>query len=162
MQIKQIPVGVLQANCYILSKDNLAIIIDPGDEEERIEKELNGLKLVGILVTHKHFDHIGALNYFEKKYNLKHNEKIDNFKYEVLETLGHSKDAKTFYFLEEKVMFTGDFLFKGTIGRMDLEGGNVLDMQKSLEMIFKYQDDIKVFPGHGECTTLGEEKKLYM
>ena len=161
MQIKQIPVGSLQANCYLLSKDGLAIIIDPGNEEERIEKELKGLKLVGILVTHKHFDHIGALSYFEEKYNLKHNEKIDNFKYEVLETLGHSKDSKTFYFPEEKVMFTGDFLFKGTIGRMDLEGGNVMDMQKSLEMIFKYPDSIKIFPGHGDFTTLGAEKKWY-
>ena len=161
MQIKCIPVGYLQANCYIVSIDNKAILIDPGDEAENIESHLNDLDLVGILLTHNHFDHTGALSYFEKKYNLKHNDKIEEFSYKVIKTPGHTKDSLTFYFPEEKIMFTGDFLFKGTIGRMDLPGGSVDDMKKSLEIISKYDDDIIVYPGHEEKTTLGDEKKLF-
>ncbi len=161
MKIKQIPVGYLQANCYILVKDNQAIIIDPGEEAEKIEKHLENLEVIGILLTHSHFDHIGALSYFENKFHIKHNEPIQNFTYEVLKTPGHSKDSVTFYFPNAKVMFTGDFLFKGTIGRMDLQGGSENEMKESLEEISKYPDDIVIYPGHGEKTMLGEEKKLF-
>ena len=56
-------------------------------------------------------------------------------------------------------MFTGDFLFKQSIGRTDLEGSNELEMYESLEKIKKYSDDIKLYPGHGESTNLGYEKK---
>ena len=55
-------------------------------------------------------------------------------------------------------MFTGDFIFKGTIGRTDI-GGSDKDMIKSLKMIMPYPDDIKIYPGHGDSTTLGVEKQ---
>ena len=158
MQIKCIPVGYLQANCYIVIKKNKALLIDPGDEPNKIEEHLKNLEVVGILLTHNHFDHTGALSYFEDKYNLKANDKVEEFSYEVINTPGHTKDSKTFYFPEDKIMFTGDFLFKGTIGRMDLEGGSVLDMQKNLEKISSYDDEILIYPGHGEPTILGNEK----
>lgn len=161
MQIKCIPVGYLQANCYILIQDNKAILIDPGEEAEKIESELQGLELVGILLTHSHFDHIGALTYFEEKYHLIHNEKIKDFHYETIKTPGHSSDSLTFYFPKEKIMFTGDFLFQGTIGRMDLPTGSASEMKKSLEKIKKYNDDIILYPGHGPSTTLGKEKERF-
>ncbi len=161
MQIKCIPVGYLQANCYIVIKNNKAIIIDPGDEPDKIEQNLKNLEIVGILLTHNHFDHTGALSYFEEKYHLKANHKIEGFNYQVINTPGHTKDSKTFYFPEDKMMFTGDFLFKGTIGRMDLEGGSTIDMQKSLEKIFSYDDAILLYPGHGESTSLGNEKPRF-
>lgn len=161
MQIKCIPVGDLQANCYIVSKEKKAILIDPGDEYKKIENELKDLELIGILLTHSHFDHVGALSYFEEKYHLTHNKKIEEFFYEVIETPGHSKDSLTFYFPQEKIMFTGDFLFQGTIGRMDFPGGSEKEMQKSLEKIAKYDDDIQIYPGHGPSTILGTEKRLF-
>ena len=58
-------------------------------------------------------------------------------------------------------MFTGDFLFKGTIGRMDLPGGNTEEMKKSLETIFCYPENITIYPGHGSISNLGEEKKYW-
>ena len=54
-------------------------------------------------------------------------------------------------------MFVGDFIFKGTVGRMDLEGGNVEDMNNSLKKIVSYPKSIKLYPGHGESTTLEDE-----
>lgn len=159
LKIKCLPVGELQANCYLLILGKKALLIDPGAEKEKIEKELNNLELVEVLVTHNHFDHTGALSYFLEKYKLNCNEKSNEFLYETIKTPGHSKDSVTFYFPNKKVMFTGDFLFQGTIGRMDLPGGDIKEMQKSLQLISSYNDEIKIYPGHGPSTTLGEEKK---
>ena len=162
MKIICIPVGTLQANCYIvINKNKQAILIDPGAEEEKIDREIKKYRLVGILLTHHHFDHIGALSYFEEKYHLKHNTNIKEFFCEMIPTIGHSKDSLTFYFQKEKIMFTGDFLFRGTIGRMDLPGGSEIDMQKSLKNILKYPNEIRIYPGHGPSTTLGEEKENF-
>ena len=58
-------------------------------------------------------------------------------------------------------MFTGDFLFYHTIGRCDLETSSITDMKKSLDNISKYPNDIKIFPGHGKSSILGEEKKYF-
>lgn len=104
MNIKCIPVGELQANCYIvINHKKEAILIDPGAEQEKIENQLNDLQVVGILLTHNHFDHTGALTHFEQKYHTKHNEPIKEFDYKILKTPGHSSDSLTFYF--EKFSF---------------------------------------------------------
>lgn len=163
MQVKCIPVGSLEANCYIIiNEKNEAILIDPGDDPQKIEEELKDLQVVAIFLTHSHFDHIGALSYFENKYHIKHNAFIPNFNYEVIPTPGHSKDSLTFYFPREKIMFTGDFLFRGTIGRMDLPGGSEKEMQESLRKIMTYENDITIYPGHGPKTTLENEKKNFI
>ena len=84
--------------------------------------------------------------------------KIDNFTFEVITTFGHTMDSITYYFREDKIMFTGDFLFYGTIGRCDLPESNYDVMLKSIEKIKKYDDDIVIYPGHGIKTKLGYEK----
>ena len=65
---------------------------------------------------------------------------------------------------DEKIMFVGDFIFKGTIGRCDLKGGNINDMKRSINLIKKYDKKIKLYPGHGDYTTLEYEmnNNLYM
>lgn len=148
MNIKKIVVGQLEENCYILEKDGKYLVIDPGEEFKKIDAEIKG-ELEEILVTHNHFDHIGALKELEGKYGLKANDyKRNTFKYEVIETPGHTSDSKTFYFPDENVMFTGDFLFYNSIGRMDLPTGSQEKMQQSLEKISKYPLDTKIYPGH--------------
>ena len=161
LKVSKVIVGYLEENCYLLEKEEKVILIDPGDEQEKIERKLNNKKVVGILLTHSHFDHVGALSYFEEKYHLKHNKNIEYFHYEVIKTPGHTKDSLTFYFPTEKIMFTGDFLFKGTIGRMDLPGGSIKDMKESLDKIKEYSNDITIYPGHGEESNLGEEKENF-
>lgn len=157
MQIERIPVGELRANCYVLTKNNKSIILDPGGDANKIVSACEGKNVVGILVTHHHFDHVDALKEIEDYYNLKASIRIDGFNIEVIKTPGHTEDSLTFYFPEDKVMFTGDFLFKGTIGRIDLPTGSFIDMKESLAKISKYPKDITVYPGHGFSTTLGEE-----
>lgn len=167
MNIKKVVVGLLQENCYILEKEDMCIIIDPGDEVDKIIENIT-YSPVAILITHNHFDHVGALPILKEKYNvpvynfsnLKEGEfSIGQFKLNVIYTLGHTSDSITFYFKEDEVMFTGDFIFKGTIGRTDLPTGNFKEMQKSIRKIQAYSDIIKVYPGHGDDTTLGLEKK---
>ena len=103
-----------------------------------------------------------ALEELERFYHVKHNTFLRNsFQYENIPTPGHASDSLTFYFKDEHVMFTGDFLFYHTIGRYDLETSSIPDMISSLEKISHYPDDIKIYPGHGRSSILGEEKKLF-
>ena len=76
---------------------------------------------------------------------------------EVIETPGHSMGSVVFYIKDEKVAFTGDTLFRGSIGRTDFEGGSMLMIIQSLRMFVQFPDDIKLLPGHGQSTTMGYE-----
>ena len=158
----------LDNNCYILVNNGYALVVDPSREVEKIEdvlKSQNAL-LVGILVTHYHYDHVGALDSLVKKYNVSvydyktiGKQKIKNFKFEVIPTKGHSKDSVSFYFKESNDMFVGDFIFYETIGRTDLTGGDEEEMAYSLMSLRKMDEAIKLYPGHGQLTTLSHELK---
>lgn len=163
MEITKVVVGNLDTNCYILSKNNKCIVIDPGDDYDKIEKAIGSKEVIAVIITHYHFDHVGALKYFSKdlvfdRNNLEEKERnISDFCFEIIYTPGHKEDAITIYFKEENVMFTGDFIFKGAIGRIDLPGGSYNDMLKSLEKISKYNKNIEIYPGHGDKTYLINE-----
>ena len=162
MLVKKIVVGNLKENCYILEEKNYSIIIDPGDDYEKI---LNNIvkKPKFILITHSHFDHIGAVQNIKEKFGIKDynynnlkegiNE-IEGVKFEVINTKGHTSDSVTYYFKEYSIMFTGDFLFKLSIGRTDMPTGNIYEMRKSIEKIKEYPTNITIYPGHGEETSL--------
>ena len=157
MNIKTIVVGPLEENCYIYEKDNKCVIIDPGDEAQKIIDNIDK-EVIGILITHHHFDHIGALDEIKEKYKVDVNnfDIINNL--EVIKTPGHTSDSLTFYFKEDNVMFVGDFLFYNSIGRCDLPTGNINEMKQSLHKIFEYPLDIRIYPGHGPSSTLRREK----
>jgi len=161
MDIKKIVVGPLETNCYIVTIDNESIIIDPGDDFLKIKKELENTKVVGCLVTHFHQDHIEALEEVLSTYEVEINKvKSKKFIFETIETPGHTFDSKTFYFKKNNIMFTGDFIFKYSIGRTDL-GGNEQDMIRSLEIIKLYPNNTVIYPGHGPSTILGIEKNRF-
>ncbi len=181
MRVEKLVVGQYRENCYLLIKNNNCIVIDPGDEFDKIYSKIENLKVnvVGILITHAHFDHIGALSELIEKYNVpiyynnvnkeiiydklvnieEKNYNLKDFNFEVIYTKGHRNDSVTYYFYEENIMFTGDFIFKDTIGRTDLEYADVNEMKKSIEKIKKYDNNILIYPGHENKTTLGYEKK---
>lgn len=170
MKMLKLVVGPLQTNCYILYQDGKCLIIDPGDEENNIIKKIDKLKLkpVGILLTHNHFDHtmyaeslsqLYKVPVFDYKNLFEGSKKIEPFSFETLYTPGHSKTSLTFYFKDYEFMFVGDFIFYENIGRVDLPGGSYQDMIASLTKIKKYDDEIVLYPGHGQETTIGHEKK---
>lgn len=164
MIIKNIKTGYLEENCYVVWVNNDCLIIDPGDDFDKIKTMVGNKKVLAVLITHYHFDHVGALDDVKKYYNVdvidymsNKNQKIGPFSFEIIPTKGHKEDAVTYYFKDEKIMFVGDFIFKGSIGRCDLEGGNFSNMKKSLDAIKKYDKEITLYPGHGDDTTLKEE-----
>lgn len=167
MVVEKLVLGWLRTNCYILINGDDCLIIDPAAKFKLIDEKIEGLNLAGIIVTHNHPDHIGAVNDLVKKYktkvfNFKNLEestnKIGNFEFEVIYTPGHTNDSITIYFKEEKLMFTGDFLFKETIGRTDLPTSNHHDMLNSIKKIKNY-DNCVIYPGHGSQTELDYEKE---
>ena len=166
MEVIKIVTGPLEENCYVLKNDSGSLIVDPGDDYLQIKEAVGDSKLLGILITHSHFDHIGALRHFLGKRGLKifkrssvleKEYQVGDFTFSVLFTPGHSKDSISFYFEESKEMFVGDFVFKETVGRCDLPGGSMDEMIESISKLKKYPTDILLHPGHGEDTTLGYE-----
>ena len=168
MKVNRIVVGYIEENCYILTIDNKCLVIDPGDDSDRIIEEIGDLEVIGILLTHRHFDHIGALEDIKNKYdapiyefnNLEEKEyDLEPFKFQVIFNPGHTSDSVSFYFKSFNIMFVGDFIFRCSIGRTDLEDGDFKKMQQSLENLKKIKEDIILYPGHGEKTSLLYEKE---
>lgn len=198
------PVGPLQANCYVIEREDTAeaLIIDPGDEIEKIADIVRekGLHPLAILLTHAHFDHIGALDrarelweipaYLhereadwtnrpdkngstaftmvdeirvraaEKLLNKEQKLDIGPFSCRVLETPGHSPGGVSYYFPMDKVVFCGDALFSGSIGRSDgFQGDGHLLIQSIQTRLMTLPAETTVLPGHGPATTIAREEE---
>lgn len=173
MEIIKVITGTLEENCYVLKLNEKCLIVDPGDDYQKIKEAIGEAKILGVLITHSHFDHIGALRNFLTKRGVKifkrsnveeKQYEIGDFKFKVILTPGHSKDSITFYFEEDQVMFVGDFIFNESIGRCDLPGGDSKEMKVSIEKIKTYPKETTLYPGHYEQTTLDYELKnnLYL
>lgn len=167
IDIIKIVTGYLDENCYIFHNGIEALIIDPGSDSEKIIDEVkrNNLKVIGILITHYHFDHVGALEDIKKAYSnaivvdykTKGEKQIGVFKFKIIETFGHTMDSVSYYFDENNILFSGDFIFRESIGNFDLENKDA--MVKSLN-VFKYMpDNVEIYPGHGNSTTVEYEKQ---
>jgi hydroxyacylglutathione hydrolase len=181
--LKMMAVGAYQANCYILgSKETReGVVIDPGDEALRIVKEIAnaGLRITSILITHGHHDHTGAAK--ELKDILKapvwihqldspglgfppdgtlfdgQEIEVGTYRIKVIHTPGHSPGGVCLY--APGAVFTGDTLFAGSIGRTDFPGGDHQQLIQGVrEKIFPLGDDLRVYPGHGPASTIGEER----
>ena len=165
MQINRVVVGDLEENCYIVSINDKCLVIDPADEKDKIIDTINNKEVLGILITHHHFDHIGAVNDLKDKYNCTVYDytnleeginNIEEFSFEVIFNPGHTNDSISFKF--DNNMFVGDFIFKNSIGRCDL-GGNYHDMEESIKRLKEVSDNLTLYPGHGDYTTLNYEKE---
>lgn len=87
------------------------------------------------------------------------NASLKEFAFEIFLCPGHCPGSLCFYFKEEGMLFAGDVVFAGAVGRWDLPGGSKSDLMSSIEKyILPLPDDVKIFSGHGPSTTVGEEK----
>ena len=186
MNIQKLTLGLYQTNTYILSNDTEAAVIDPGYEPDIILDALEGRELKAILLTHGHFDHVGAVKELVAETGCKvyihaadlslppmitagqlyytHTYAegdtvcpIEGAALHVLHTPGHTPGSVCLLLGDQ--MFSGDTLFEGSCGRMDLPGGDQLQMHQSLNRLVSLQADYHVHPGHGGSTTLAAEKR---
>ena len=159
--------GFLEENCYIIHNGKNALIVDPGSEENKIINEIksHNLNVLGILITHYHFDHVGALDDIKKEfpnavlidYNTKGDKVIGEFSFKIIETYGDTLDSVCYYFDENNILFSGDFIFKETIGNFPEDNEEL--MANSLK-IFKYMpSNVEIYPGHYDKTTVEHEKQ---
>ena len=196
MEIKRLILGDLAVNCYLVTDGGEAAVIDPGAQVDVILQKIeeSGCTLTKILLTHGHFDHIGAVCDLAEKTGAKvyvHSkdkmmlldnncnlsfltgEKVkpynpdiflDDVKeiavgdkvIKVYHTPGHSEGGVTFCL--ENNLFCGDLLFQSSIGRYDF-GDLKTELNSIGFLINNFPEETCVFPGHGESTTIGDEKK---
>ena len=189
LKVHAMALGDYQTNCYIIHDESSksCCIIDPGYDADFILEKLSklGLTLEAILLTHGHFDHVGAVKelaaetscevylhpedlsmppmmtagklYYTKTYAEGAILKLSGLEIAVLHTPGHTPGSVCL--LVENAIFSGDTLFQGSCGRTDLPGGNWATIVASLKRLASLEGNFWVFPGHGGSTTLRDEKK---
>ena len=187
MNIQKLTLGMYQTNTYLLANDTEAVVIDPGYEADTILDALAGKTLKAILLTHGHFDHVGAVKelvaetgcevwihaaeatmppmvtagplYFTHTYDEGDTvSPIAGLELTVLHTPGHTPGSVCL--LMGREMFSGDTLFACSFGRTDLPGGDPRKMMESLRRLASLQGNFFIHPGHGGSTTLDAEKRF--
>ena len=188
LKIHTLTLGMYQTNTYIIHEENSkgCCVIDPGYEADAILRkcEALGLNVEAILLTHGHFDHVGAVRdlaadtgcrvfacaddeqlppmftggklYVTDRYEEGTILNIAGLYIRVLHTPGHTPGSVCL--LVDDVIFSGDTLFAGSCGRTDI-GGSWTEIQKSLKRLSLLEGDFTVYPGHGESTTLAAERR---
>lgn len=181
MRIKRLTGGNLESNGYIIyhRESRQGFLIDPGYNPGRYLKEMKILEieLQGILLTHHHYDHTGAVDGIRQETtcpvylhqgDCDHYRKPVDFMLEdgqslwlgdeeikVVHTPGHTKGSVCFYSNKSKVAFTGDTIFNVDLGRTDLDDGSPEEMSASIKnIISKWGNDITIYPGHGDEATM--------
>jgi hydroxyacylglutathione hydrolase len=197
--VRAFTVGPVQENCYIVRADSdatRALIIDPGDEPARLLEAVDelGVQIEAILITHCHFDHIGAVapvaratgapvycpqierpllsdvmsfvppgfgpfENYEAEHTLAGGEHLSlaGLELDVIFTPGHSPGHVTY--ATPGALLSGDVLFQGSVGRVDLPGGDWSTLERSIESLLRaHPPETVVYPGHMGVTTLGRER----
>ena len=201
MDVRMFTVGPVQENCFVFRREDAdrALIVDPGDDAETILRPIEelGLTVEAILVTHCHFDHIGAVapvaaatgapvycpeievpvladimtfvpwpgigpyESYDADEIVSGGETLElaGFEIDVIFTPGHSPGHVTYSIRGEDTIFSGDVLFQGSVGRVDLPGGDWPTLLESIRsLVDSHSPETTVYPGHMGVTSLGAER----
>jgi hydroxyacylglutathione hydrolase len=201
LDVQMLTVGPIQENTYLFraAGSDRALLVDPGEEPERLLAVIDqlGVKLDAILLTHTHFDHVGAVapvaratgapvyvpelekhvladinSYvrfagfgpyedWDAEETVAGGERLQlaGLEIDVHFTPGHSPGHVTYAIVGENTLFSGDVLFQGSVGRVDLPGGDWPTLAASIQgLLDAYDDETLVHPGHMGITTLGAER----
>ena len=201
LDVRMFTVGPVQENCFVFraSGSDRAIAVDPGEEEERILGAIDelGVSVEAILLTHTHFDHVGAVapvakatgapvycpqlevpvladimafvpwpgfgpyESYDADETLSGGERLElaGLEIDVLFTPGHSPGHVTYSIPDGLALFSGDVLFRGSVGRTDLPGGDWGTLLESIRSLVEgFPEETTVYPGHMGITTLGAER----
>jgi glyoxylase-like metal-dependent hydrolase (beta-lactamase superfamily II) len=201
LEVEMLTVGPVAENCFLVRREgsDRVLIVDPGEEAERILAALEGVggTAEAILITHCHFDHIGAVapvaaatgapvycpemeapvladimafvpwegfgpfESYEADETVKGGETLQlaGLELDVLFTPGHSPGHVTYSVRGEDAIFSGDVLFQGSVGRVDLPGGDGPTLLESIRSLLdSHPEETAVYPGHMGTTSLGAER----
>ena len=201
MEVRAFTVGPVAENCFILRPDGTdrGLIVDPGDEADRLLGAIDelGVELEAILLTHTHFDHVGAVapvaratgapvycpeievpvladimsfvpwpgfgpyESWDAEETVSGGERLElaGLEIDVLFTPGHSPGHVTYSIPAERALYSGDVLFQGSVGRVDLPGGDGPTLMESLRtLVESFPEETTVYPGHMGVTTLAAER----
>ncbi len=201
LDVRQLTVGSIAENCFIVRREGggKALIVDPGEEAERILAQVDemGAEVEAILITHCHFDHVGAVapvaratgapvycpeievpvladimsfvpfegfgpyESHDAEETVKGGEALElaGLTLDVIFTPGHSPGHVTYSVRDEGAIFSGDVLFQGSVGRVDLPGGDGPTLMRSIGALLEsHPPETAVYPGHMGATTLGAER----
>ena len=201
LDVEMLTVGPVQENCFLLRREGAdkLLVVDPGEEAERIllAIEKTGAAVEAILITHCHFDHIGAVaplaaatgapvhcpeievpvladimsfvpwpefgpfESYDADETVKGGETLAlaGLELDVVFTPGHSPGHVTYAVRDEEALFSGDVLFQGSVGRVDLPGGDWPTLLASIGTLLDgHPEETVVHPGHMGLTTLGAER----
>jgi hydroxyacylglutathione hydrolase len=201
VDVRAFTVGPVAENTYIFRRDDSqkALVVDPGEEAPLLLGAIDslGLEVEAILLTHTHFDHVGAVapvaretgapvycpelevpvladimsfvpwpgfgpyESWDAEETVSGGERLElaGFEIDVLFTPGHSPGHVTYSIRDEAALFSGDVLFQGSVGRVDLPGGDWPTLAESLRSLVEgHPPETTVYPGHMGITTLGAER----
>jgi len=201
IDVQMFTVGMVQENCFLVRPEGSerAVIVDPGDEAPRLLQAIEdaGVALDAILLTHTHFDHVGAVaplaratgapvycpqievpvlqdvmayvpwpgfgpfDSWDPEETVQGGETLAlaGLTLDVVFTPGHSPGHVTYAVRDERALFSGDVLFQGSVGRIDLPGGDGPTLMRSIATLLdRFDDETRVYPGHMGLTTLGAER----
>ena len=187
MIVHTLPLGAYQTNTYIVANGDRCVVIDAGYSPEVITRflEKNGLTAEAIFLTHGHFDHVGGVKglaqmlgcpvyiheaelsmpeamtagplHYTHTYGEGDRIEKAGLSFKILHTPGHTPGSVCL--MAEDAIFSGDTLFAGSCGRTDLPGGDWATIRCSLNRLAQLENDVTVYPGHGESTSLAQEKR---
>ena len=189
MQVTRLPLGIYQTNCYIIYEENASscCVLDPGGEAKKVLEfmSLRNLTLDAVLLTHGHFDHVGAVKDLHEATGCKvylctedlsmpakwtagdlfytdsygEGDELDfaGLHIRVLHTPGHTPGSVCL--MVDDSIFCGDTLFAGSCGRTDLPGGDGEVILASLRRLAELEEDYTLYPGHSASTNLAQEKQ---
>ena len=190
INIKTLALGAYQTNTYLVWEENspTCVVIDPGYEPDTILDEAKklGKEIAAILLTHGHFDHVGGVRelaaetgcpvylheaelsmppqmtagplFYTNTYGEGDFVEAAGLSFKVLHTPGHTPGS--ICLMCENAIFSGDTLFWGSCGRTDFPGGSWREIRKSLVRLAELPGDYRVYPGHGDATSLSFERKM--
>lgn len=201
LDVAMFTVGMVQENCFLVRSEgsDRAVIVDPGEEAPRLLAAIEeaGVTLDAILLTHTHFDHVGAVapvarataapvycpqlevpvlqdvmafvpwpgfgpyESWDPEHTVAGGETLElaGLTFDVVFTPGHSPGHVTYAVRDEAALFSGDVLFQGSVGRIDLPGGDGPTLMRSIAgLLERFDDETAVYPGHMGVTTLGRER----
>jgi hydroxyacylglutathione hydrolase len=198
MDVRCFTVGPLQENCWIVRREDgdRAVVVDPGDEASRLIAATDEVTVDAILLTHTHFDHVGAVAALARhtqapvycpELEVRVLQNINSYVFpgfgpfepydpeetvsggerlslagldiDVIFTPGHSPGHVSYSIADEQILLDGDVLFRGSVGRTDLPGGDHRTLLDSIATLLNtLPDETRVLPGHMGETTLGRER----